>query len=118
MPKLMRTTLAPEAPLVIGAFAPHVMETLHAELAITYLGALVGMAGSMVDLATEQGSSADDAQDKATAAMRRSLAEGPELLATLTRRPFEMIVEEFVSGARVPAADGSCRAATLIERIM
>jgi hypothetical protein len=103
---------------VVGAFPPHMMEPLHAELAITYLGALVGMAGSMVDLAPEQGEPADDAQDTATAAMRRSLAEGPELLAALTGRPFDAIIEEFVRGARAPAADGSCRAAALLERLM
>jgi len=103
---------------VVGAFPPQVMEPLHAELAITYLGALVGMGGSMIDLATGHGAPADDAQEKAAAAVRRSLAEGPELLATLTGRPFEAIVEEFVRGARVPAADASCRAAQLLEPIM
>ena len=103
---------------VVGAFPPQVMEPLHAELAITYHGALVGMAGSMIDLAAQHGASSDDAQDKAAAAVRRSLAEGPELLATLSGRPFEAIVEEFVRGARVPAADGSCRAAALLERLM
>lgn len=105
-------------PPVIGAFSPQVMEPLHAELAITYLGAVVGMAGSMVDLLTGHGASADDAREKATAAVRRSLAEAPELLATLTGRPFAAIVEEFVRGARVPASDGSCRADALLERLM
>ena len=114
----MSTTLPSATPPVIGAFPPHVMEPLHAELAITYLGAVVGMAGSMIDLAVEHGAPADDAQDKAAAAVRRSLADGPELVATLSGRRFEAIVEEFVRGARVPAADGSCRAAALIERIM
>ena len=108
----------PETTPVVGTFLPHMMEPLHAELAITYLGALVGVAGSMIDLATGHGAPADDAQEKAAAAVRRSLAEGPELLATLTGRPFEAIVEEFVRGAPEPAADGSCQAAALLERLM
>ncbi|HRO10253.1 hypothetical protein [Amaricoccus sp.] len=109
-------SVTPQPPTV--AFPPQVMEPLHAELAITYLGAVVGMAGSMLDLAVQHGAPADDAQEQAAAAVRRSLVEAPELLATLTGRPFAVIVEEFVRGARVPAADRSCRAARLLERIM
>ena len=114
----MSTPLPTETPPVVGAFPSHVMEPLHAELAITYLAALVGMAGSMIDLAAEHGAPIEDAHGNAAAAVRRSLAEGPELLATLSGRPFEAIVEEFVRGARIPADDGTCRAAALLECLM
>ncbi len=97
---------------------PHVMEPLHAELTLTYLGALVGMAGTMTDFLTEKGLVFEAADGQTQAALRRSLAEGPDLLAMLTGRAFATIVEEFVCDARSPAADGSCRAAALLTRIM
>jgi hypothetical protein len=100
------------------AFPPEVMERQHAELAIVYLGALTGMAGSMIDLLRSAGVEDDQAQDEAGRMVRRSLDEARDLLTTLTGRAFDHIVEEFLRGASAPAADGKCRAAELLERVV
>jgi hypothetical protein len=107
-----------EAPPVVGTFPHDVMERAHAEVAITYVGALTGIAGSMIDLLCSAGVENDQAHAAARKALKRSLAEAREVLTLVTSRAFDDIVEEFVRGARVPAADGSCRAAALLERIM
>ena len=103
---------------VARAFPHDVMEWAHAELAITYVGALTGIAGSMIDLLCRAGVEHDQAHAEARKALKRSLAEAREVLALVTSRAFDDIVEEFVRGARVPAADGSCRAATLLQHLM
>ena len=56
----------------------------------------------MIDLAAEHGVAGRRAQDKAAAAVRRSLAEGPELLAALIGRPFEAIVRSSCAAPGCP----------------
>jgi hypothetical protein len=96
----------------------HVVERVHAELAILYAGALLGMAGSMGDLLCSAGVEDDQAHDEAGTVLRRSLAEARELLSCKTGQAFEAIVEAFVRDARVAAPDGSSRAPQLLERIL
>jgi hypothetical protein len=72
----------------------------------------------MIDLLASSGVECDQAADEADRVLARSRDEARELVTTVTGRAFDDIVEEFLSGARVPAHDGSCRARELLERLL
>jgi hypothetical protein len=94
------------------------MERTHAELVIVAVGTVLGMAGSLIDLIASSGVECDQAIDEAHRVLTRSREEARDRVTTMTGRAFDDIVEEFLRGSRVPAADGSCRAAELLERIV
>jgi hypothetical protein len=108
-------TTCPDTPPV---FPPDLMERTHAELVIIAVGTVLGMTGSMIDLLASSGVECDQAADEADRGLARSRDEARELVTTVTGRAFDDIVEEFLRGARVPAADGSCRARELLERLL